>query len=58
MLLYYFSDLDIWHFYVSSFPSKLVLDVRHDRRYERSKVVVIFVVAYGFLKYWPAVLLG
>jgi hypothetical protein len=58
MLLDYFSNLAIWHFYVSGFPFKLVFYVRYDRKYEGSEVVVILIITYGFLKHWPTILMS
>ena len=58
MLFDYFSNLAIWHVYVSSLPFKLVFYVRYDRRYERFEVVVILIVTYGLLKHWPTILMS
>jgi hypothetical protein len=58
MLFDYFSNLAVWHLYISCFSIQLILYLCHDRRYVWSESIVILIVTNGFLEYWPAVLMS
>jgi hypothetical protein len=58
MLSDYFSDLGIWHFDISGFPFKLVLDVRYYQWYVCSESIAILIVTNRFLEDWPAIFVG